>query len=141
MNLAQPRRRLASSRARNLRRASVAPVLLFLLGFGVAALGIATAADAAPTKGRIPDEAFLSNGDIDSNRVPLFVAVWGRDETIAGYVPREYILGLPDAPNWPVYGDDLKTIVGHMFPDRGFVPLGVDPESIPRASAIVGTEE
>jgi hypothetical protein len=37
----------------------------------------------------------------------------------------------PADPPERVYGDDLKTIVGYMYPARGFVPLGTDPESVP----------
>jgi hypothetical protein len=93
-----------------------------------------------PTKGPIPPAAYLANG-IDAALVPDFVPVWGRDgTTVAGYIPKAYILGptlptvtssRPEGGIAPVYADDLTTLVGHMYPDRGFVPLGVDPNSIP----------
>jgi len=78
---------------------------------------------------------------IDAALVPDFVPVWGRDGTsVAGYIPKAYLLGSsmptvtssrPEGDIAPVYADDLTTLVGHMYPDRGFVPLGVDPNSIP----------
>jgi hypothetical protein len=30
-----------------------------------------------------------------------------------------------------VFGDDLRTVVGHMYANKGFVPLGTDPEAVP----------
>jgi hypothetical protein len=93
-----------------------------------------------PTTGPIPPAAYLANG-IDAALVPDFVPVWDRDgTTVAGYIPKAYILGptlptvtssRPEGGIAPVYADDLTTLVGHMYPDRGFVPLGVDPNSIP----------
>ena len=97
-----------------------------------------------PTKGRIPDNAALAgSGLLNEALVPDFVAAWGRDGvTIAGYVPKRYLVGasgsapgspgnLPQGPGEPVYGEDLTTIVGYMVGGRGFVPLGVDPSSVP----------
>ena len=124
-----------------------APVVVIALGFLIVLTGVAvlaprtSAADPGhPTKGRIPEAAFLANG-IDAALVPDFVPVWGRDgTTVAGYIPKAYLLGQtmptvtssrPEGDIAPVYADDLRTLVGHMYPDRGFVPLGVDPNSIP----------
>ena len=123
------------------------PVAVLALGFLIVLTAVAVlaprtpAADPGhPTKGRIPEAAFLANG-LDATLVPDFVPVWGRDgTTVAGYIPKAYLLGStmptvtssrPEADIAPVYGDDLRTLVGHMYPDRGFVPLGVDPNSIP----------
>ena len=48
------------------------------------------------------------------------------------------VMSLPVGHDWtgvdescPVYADDLITLVGHMVPGRGFVPLGVDPVDVP----------
>lgn len=30
-----------------------------------------------------------------------------------------------------MYGEDLRTVVGHLYPGRGFVPIGVDPSGVP----------
>lgn len=48
------------------------------------------------------------------------------------------ILGPGDAAPFPVYGDDLRTVVGKMVPGRGFVAAGVDPASVPTFAAEVG---
>lgn len=97
-----------------------------------------------PTKGRIPDAAFLEDGGIDVNRVPNFVAVWGADGiSIGGYVEKAYLF-LADGPvpvghdeqPIPVVGSDLRTVVGHLVNDKGFVPVGVDPDKIPSVEAV-----
>lgn len=31
----------------------------------------------------------------------------------------------------PVYGEDLRTVVGQMVPGKGFVAVGVDPATVP----------
>jgi hypothetical protein len=123
------------------------PVAVLALGFLIVLTAVAVLAPrssvAAPghtTKGPIPPAAYLANG-IDAALVPDFVPVQSRDGTsVAGYIPKAYLLGSsmptvtssrPEGDIAPVYADDLTTLVGHMYPDRGFVPLGVDPNSIP----------
>lgn len=89
-----------------------------------------------PTKGPIPDNASPpQGGPTYPALVPDFVSAWARDGvTIAGYVPKRYLIGpfapLPGTPSnppqdepQPVYADDLTTLVGHMVPGVGFVPL------------------
>lgn len=71
-----------------------------------------------------------ANGVIDPSMVPDFVAVTGRLEGVVGYARKENVLGSSDAP-FPVYGEDLRTVIGTMVPGRGFVPIGVDPQSVP----------
>jgi len=39
----------------------------------------------------------------------------------------------------PVYARDLKTLVGHMYPGKGFVPLGESPDSVPDVPQTTGT--
>ena len=114
--------------------------LIVLTAVAVLAPRTSAAAPGHPTKGPIPQAAYVANG-IDAALVPDFVPVWGRDgTTVAGYIPKAYLLGQttptgvsarPVADILPVYADDLRTLVGHMYPDRGFVALGVDPASIP----------
>jgi hypothetical protein len=123
------------------------PVVVVTFGFLIVMSAVAVlaprssvAAPGHPTKGPIPPAAYLATG-LDAALVPDFVPVWGRDGTsVAGYIPKAYLLGQttptgvsarPVADILPVYADDLTTLVGHMYPDRGFVPLGVDPNSIP----------
>ena len=128
------------------------PSIALSVGFVLSILMIASASAAAPTasKGLIPAAAVLPNGDFDPRLVPDFVSTYGRDgESIAGYVPKEYLLhanlpvvskDLPTLPDIPVYGEDLKTLVGHMVPGKGFIPLGVDPATIPARSVEQGAE-
>jgi hypothetical protein len=90
------------------------------------------------TKGPVPPEAAVPGQAIDPNAVPDFVSVLGRDGTIVGYSPKDLILNPKVAPGFlgqphsiPVYGDDLKTLVGQLIPDRGFVPVGAAEGSVP----------
>jgi hypothetical protein len=87
-----------------------------------------------PTKGGMPDNAAPAGGGfLNEALVPDFVSAWGQGGvTIAGYVPKRYLVGTSgqDSPQ-PVYEEDLTTLVGYMVPGKGFVPLGVDPNSIP----------
>lgn len=105
-----------------------------------------------PTKGPIPlDATPPEGGTMNDALVPDFVSAWDRDGvTIAGYVPKRYIIAGPDltpggSPSnppqplpEPVYGEDLTTLVGHMVPGVGFVALGstaVPADSSPSAAA------
>jgi hypothetical protein len=106
----------------------------------IAAAATAAAGSPLPSKGTIPDAAWSSSGALDLNLVPDFVSQLGRDGSPVGYVSRQAmldpsggerdVLGRPTAATWPVYGDDLKTVVGHLVPDKGFIPLGVDPATV-----------
>ena len=93
-----------------------------------------------PTKGPMPDNASPpQGGPIYGSLVPDFIPALTRDgTTIAGYVPKKYLIGPLDAlpgtpsnppqqPPEPVYAEDLTTLVGHMVPGVGFVPLGASP--------------
>lgn len=72
------------------------------------------------TKGPIPDDAINDAGMLDETRVPDFVPVWDQSgEKIAGYVRH---CAIRTGGAIPVYAEDLKTVVGHMLPNRGFVP-------------------
>jgi hypothetical protein len=130
------------------------PIVVVAFGFLIVMTAVAflvprssVAAPGHPTKGPIPQAAYVANG-IDAALVPDFVPVWGRDgTTVAGYIPKAYILGptlptvtssRPEGDIAPVYADDLATLVGHMYPGRGFVPVGVDPNSIPTIPAQQG---
>jgi hypothetical protein len=87
------------------------------------------------TYGQMPTPA--RGGQLDLRKVPDFVAV-GSGGKIDGYEPRAYLFstaGKPVSPMvgavGPVYARDLKTLVGHMVPGVGFVPLGRSPDSEP----------
>jgi hypothetical protein len=103
---------------------------------------------AGPTAGKIPESAFGPNGAIDENQVPDFVSVAGPNGDIIGYVNRSAILpqtapgtavgsSPPQAQVIPVYGPDLTTIIGHMYPSQGFVPLGTGPAAVPTIPSTV----
>lgn len=107
----------------------------------VAAVALAMPSDSTPTSGRIPEQAFRADGSIDRSLVPDFVVALDREGKPVGYVskddaiPQEGLeapsgLAPSDRPE-KVYGNDLKTIVGYMYPAKGFVPLGTDPETVP----------
>jgi hypothetical protein len=100
-----------------------------------------------PTKGPIPDNASPPEGGaVNDALVPDFVRAWAGDGvTVAGYVPKRFLLGggtLPGSPSAPpqpepapVYADDLTTLVGHMVPGIGFVALGASaPPALPSPS-------
>lgn len=62
---------------------------------------------------------------------PDFVAVTATPATDArgGYIKRADMgRGIVDPP---VYGCDLTTIIGHFFPNKGVIPVGVNPETVP----------
>ncbi len=108
---------------------------LRLLVLSVAAL-IVVACTPTGSKGTMPPAG--PDGNIDRDSAPDFiaVAVGNRDEV--GYVPKQFLLPepttsteLPHGDPWPVYAEDLRTLIGHMIPGKGFVPVGVDPATIP----------
>lgn len=100
-------------------------------------LDVAFVSDPPPTMGRIPDDAYADDGMLIRERVPDYVAVWNRSGTeIAGYVSKEEAFPPPssdwdgtDAP-LTVYDGTLKSVVGHMYPGRGFIAIGEDPGSV-----------
>lgn len=89
---------------------------------------MASACTPAASKGTMPPPG--PDGIVDASAAPDFVAVAGRNGGIAGYARKEDVLG-PRAAAVPVYGDDLRTVIGQMVPGRGFVPTGIDPSTVP----------
>jgi hypothetical protein len=110
----------------------------FAIGFGLATLALLLAAcsllPATGSKGTMPPPG--ANGKVDPAAVPDFVAVAGPISTV-GYVAKEAVLN-PVEVSWPVYAEDLRTVVGHLEPGRGFVPAGVDPNTVPTIPVEVG---
>ena len=94
-----------------------------------------------PSKGRIPNEAIDDRGQANPKLVPDFISALARDGSLAGYVPKAYILNPGDYPrDIPVFADDLKTRVGTMMPGKGFVPSEVSPDSVPDFEVHTGPE-
>lgn len=112
--------------------AAVLTALALLLG----------ACSPAATKGTMPPAA--QDGQVDPSAAPDFIAVAGDDGGIAGYVPKAYLFpehvdaGRAEDIDWPVFGEDLRTLIGHMVPGRGFVALGVDPATVPTFAVRTG---
>jgi hypothetical protein len=79
-----------------------------------------------PTKGTVP---FSPNGTVNPKQIPDFVVTVGRHSQLVGYVPRADLFPQPGTTFqppavMPVFAGDLKTLVGHMYPGVGYVPLG-----------------
>jgi hypothetical protein len=110
------------------------------LGLGLTVAGGAAAGTIYLTRGPLP----IAHGTLDIGHAPDFIRV--ASHGVIGYVPKRYILPSPvNAPAnsliaevAPVYGPDLKTLVGHMYPGVGFVPLGKSPASVACVSEITG---
>jgi hypothetical protein len=123
-------------------RYMVAAIILCTL-FLVAAT-VASAASPGVTKGIIPSEAFQPGGSLDMSLVPDFVATSDQEGNVVGYsskwalLPQQLADGVLQPAPTLVYGEDLKTIVGYMYPSKGFVPVGVDPATVPGIPAEVG---
>ena len=93
--------------------------------------GLAVAANL--TKGPVP---ISPNGTLEFGKAPSFVSVVSGDKVV-GYIPRSDIE--PVRPGTPipngtsgvmtVYGSDLHTVVGHMYPGVGFAALGATPST------------
>ena len=109
-----------------------------LLAIIIGSVVIVTAPDsghptaaAAVTKGTIPSP---ENGKTPTKKIPDFIATLG-PHGLAGYVPKAYLFPGPGQPMVgdiaPVYASDLKTLVGYMYPQFGFIALGQSPGSVP----------
>lgn len=88
------------------------------------------------TKGTLPPADI--SGEIDAASVPDFIVVWDNVGRMAGYVRKELVLGGIDG-DWPVYASDLVSVVGHMVPNKGFVPLGIDSSTVPEMPIDAGS--
>jgi hypothetical protein len=69
-------------------------------------------------------------------QVPDYVPIYRRGTLdIAGYVSKCDLHFCPEVRpgNGPstVYGPDLRTVIGHDYPGKGFVPIGTDPANVP----------
>ena len=104
--------------------------LTLVLGTAATVLAVgASAGPPPPTVGPIPQAAFQPGKPLTDKLVPDFVPAMDPDGKTAGYVSK-IDLNNNAVIDVPVYAEDLKTVVGYMVPDKGFVPLGVDPNSI-----------
>jgi hypothetical protein len=97
---------------------------------GAAVLG---ACSPFASKGTMPPPG--PDGAVNASSAPDFIAVAGRDAGIAGYARKADVLEPGDAP-FPVFGDDLRTVVGQMVPGKGFIPAGVNPNTVPNIPVV-----
>jgi hypothetical protein len=145
--------RKGKTKARHVGRLLLIPLGLVLgSGVGIGAYAAASTGG-SPTVGPIPATAKSPNGALDPSQVPDFVPVLGHDgHTVVGYIKKQDLLmtnpppptgsGSASGPSpqdeanieatavQPVYGSDLQTIVGHMYPNVGFVPVGQSPNDV-----------
>lgn len=106
---------------------------------GMEAVIHVTAGPSGPSKGPMPTGTLsLSNGTLDQSRIPDYVSV--TDIVGApGYVKELDLYDYQGAriPRgvMTVYGEDLRTVIGHLNQNRGFLPLGQDPATLPIVSS------
>ena len=107
------------------------------IGIGLVVAGSAAAGVFIPSKGPIPAAV---HGKLPWNLVPDYISVAGPNGKVIGYAPRSDLLVSPSlvgkpVPNGfgstpvPVYASNLTTLVGHLYPGIGYVPLGSSPIS------------
>jgi hypothetical protein len=60
---------------------------------------------------------------------PDYIAIRGKDGVV-GYAKKADIYSLPRKEPLDVYARDLKTMVGRLYNNKGFIPVGVDPDSV-----------
>jgi len=85
------------------------------------------------TRGPIPESARQADGSIDRTQIPDFIPATDGDRQ-AGWISSGDVVpaageARPEIIN--VYGDDLVTLVGHMYPEVGFVALGAEADLLP----------
>jgi hypothetical protein len=112
-------------------------VAVIILTFSVGG-GFAIAANL--TKGPVP---IGPNGELELNHAPDYVGV-SSGRKFVGYVPRAYLIGSSHEPVdeklgsiAPVYGSNLSTIIGHLYPGIGYVPDGVSPTTVSCTKAYI----
>lgn len=99
-----------------------------MLAIGLVATTLIAGCSSFPSKGTMPPPG--PDGVVDASAAPDFLAVGAGGGGVAGYARKEDVLGPGNAP-FPVYAEDLATVVGQMVPGKGFVPAGVDPAAVP----------
>jgi hypothetical protein len=125
--------RYATSRRERISQLWRRGALVLGLGLGLTVAGAATAGTIYLTKGPVP----TVNGTLDFQKAPDYITVIWHGKLV-GYVPKGYVSPSPvNTPAnrllgavAPVYGSDLKKLVGHMYPGVGFVPLGKSITSV-----------
>jgi hypothetical protein len=113
-------------------QAAGAPIATVETLEGGTTIPTAKVSTSAASSGSVPDSAWNPDGSPDLSKMPTFISTFGRDGvTIVGFIRATDLFGATsDAPK-TVYGKDLVTVVGHVYPGVGFVALSEKVESIP----------
>jgi len=125
---------------------------------------IGTTKSNTATVGPVPSSALKPGGSVDLSQVPDFVSALSNGKVV-GYIPKSELFptrpapkssgsGSPPSPYvaptaadmaaqnaalvQTVYGPDLATVVGHMYPGAGFVPLGATPQQSSTVTTVTG---
>jgi hypothetical protein len=115
------------SRRKNISVAVVASSLVLFAGSLAAAAALLS-------KGPIPR---LKNGELNLSKAPDYVSVVGSHGHVVGYIPRDDIIDQSAVASpknvkvvaiEPVYGANLTTVVGHLYPGIGYVAQGKTPK-------------
>jgi hypothetical protein len=61
---------------------------------------------------------------------PDYIAVRGARGGVVGYAKKADLFVVPPQA-LAVYAQDLTTIVGHLYSRKGFIPVGVNPDTVP----------
>ncbi len=97
--------------------------------------------------GQVRGEDGNTYGMIDSNSgpgtdlrtlTPDYIAIINPDGTVAGYARAVDLYPTVDEPSLldtpegvPVYAADGTTVVGHITREKGYLPIGVNPDDVP----------
>jgi hypothetical protein len=116
--------------------------LAFATAVVLTPVAVSFATSSGPSKGPIPDAAFVPGQPIDKDQVPDFIPALDQAGIEVGYVDKN--LAIPEGAqigqdrDIPVYASDLKTVVGRMVPGKGFVPVGKPDGSVPDIQVTTG---
>ena len=95
----------------------------------------APASHEQPTKGPLPAFHFVDGVMTPISPIPDYVEVHPNGyakKCESGYVSFNRDCGFRPPPQVvTVYGPDLRTVVGHLYNNKGFVPLGTNPADVP----------
>lgn len=91
--------------------------------------------------GGIPDEAFLDNGMVDVSQLPDFIGVSGPNGDTVGYVASDSLFDAngvdQSSTSILTVVDEAGDVVGHLYPGRGFIEVGVNPDEVPKVPVTV----
>ena len=134
LNIVMSAMRVRSTEVRNLHRrmllSSSVPLVVLVVGIGIAAHGFGLLSASGPTKGGMP---YNGGKGVPYNKMPDFLSVAiGLNDV--GYTPKAYLAAPDGSANdpllgriAPIFASNLTTLLGHEYPGIGFVRLGSSP--------------